>query len=90
MTTTHLPSKRAVKQQIAIQHELVGFPAGLCHYEIEQAAKLIQIHIAQLGASEALSRAMDTLDRAAGNIERWRQADMERTAYPYQRPVGHA
>ena len=90
MTTTHQPSKRAVKQQVAIQHELAGFPASCARYELEQAAILIGLHIKQFGADAALARAMETLDRASAHIEIWRKADQERTEYPYQRPTGHA
>ena len=84
-------SGRKAKDALATFHEDAAFPAGMARYQVQQAVTLIQLHVRLAGAAAPLARAIESLDAAMANIERWRAADQKRTSYPYIRlPKGHA
>ena len=84
-------SGRKAKDELATQHEVVGFPASTARYHVVQAAKMIRIHFDRAGHTAELDHAMESLGFAAEFIEAWRAADQKRLSYPYIRlPKGHA
>ena len=84
-------SGRKAKDALATYHEDAGFPVSLARHQVLQAVTLIELHVRLAGPAAPLARAVESLDAAIANIEKWRAADQRRCNYPYTRqPKGHA